>query len=99
MGLLMIRMRPNLLSSAPMVAVCLVPAARVCTAQPAGRTVETRGQVLGTPPAGTQVPLAPGDGLVLNHLIATSAASAARLAVLRGGSISMGQETNLRLDQ
>lgn len=79
--------------------VVLFPAARTSSAQQAGRTVETRGQVQGTPPGGSEVALTPGDGLVLNHLIVTAQQSAARLAVLQGGSLSMGQDTQLRLDQ
>jgi hypothetical protein len=66
---------------------------------PAGRTVEARGNVLGAPPGSVEVVLAAGDPLVLDHLIATGHASAARLAVGRGGSLSLGQETRLRLDQ
>jgi ferric-dicitrate binding protein FerR (iron transport regulator) len=66
---------------------------------PAGRTVEARGDVLGTPPGSVEVALAAGDTLVLDHLIATGRASLARLAIGRGGSLSLGQDTRLRLDQ
>jgi hypothetical protein len=99
MGVLRHRAFAMLACAAAAAAVCLFPAARLAGAQQAGRTVETRGQVQGTPPGAGEVPLAPGDGLVLDHLIVTRTAAAARLAVLRGGSISMGQETQLRLDQ
>ena len=99
MGVLTNRLWVVAIGSVAATAVCLFPAARDASAQQAGRTVETRGQVQGTPPGEPEAPLAPGDGLVLNHLIATSQASAARLAVLQGGSLSMGQSTQLRLDQ
>lgn len=99
MGVLRNRSFAVVVSTAATTAVCLFAAVRASSAQQAGRTVQTRGQVQGTPPGGAEVALTPGDGLVLNHLIATSRASAARLAVLRGGSISMGQDTQLRLDQ
>lgn len=68
-------------------------------AQPVGRTVEARGDVQGTPPGGAEVRLTSGDPLVLDHLVLTGRVSAARLAVGRGGSISLGQESRLRLDQ
>lgn len=80
-------------------AVSLLVAPRVSTAQPAGRTVETRGDVQGTPPGRAEVPLTPGDALVIDHVVMTRRASAARLAILRGGSLSLGQDTRLRLDQ
>ncbi|MGD2114622.1 MAG: FecR family protein [Acidobacteriota bacterium] len=67
---------------------------------PVGRMALVRNDVTGTPPGETAASaLAVGDPVVLDHLIRTGRASAARMTLGSEGVLSLGQDVQLRVDR
>jgi len=64
-----------------------------------GRMALVRGDVSGTPPGGAAAAMTVGDRIVLDHLLETGRASAARMTLDPEGVLSMGQETRLTVDR
>jgi FecR protein len=87
-----------LLAAALVVALAAAPPARAQDGR-VGTVVSVRNQVLGTPPGGSAVPLAAGDGLVLRQEVRTLADAAARMALGEEGNLSLGAETRIVLDE
>jgi len=87
--------------AAALLAICLAAlAAAPATAQDAvGRMALVRGDVEGTPPGGSAAAMTVGERIVLDHLLETGRASAARMTLDPEGVLSMGQETRLTIDQ
>jgi ferric-dicitrate binding protein FerR (iron transport regulator) len=67
--------------------------------EPVGRMALVRSDVRGTPPGGAAAAMAVADPVVLDHLIETGRASAARLTLDPEGVLSLGQETQLTIDR
>lgn len=93
-------MKTTRLTAALLLAAVGVLAAVPARAQdPVGRIALVRGDVRGTPPGGAAAAMAVADPVVLDHLIATGRASAARMTLEPEGVLSIGQETELRIDR
>lgn len=95
-------MKPRHLPSSALLLLALAAVAAAAPAlaqEPVGRVALVRGDVQGTPPGGTAAAVAVADPIVLDHLVATGRASAARMTLEPEGLISMGQETELRIDR
>jgi ferric-dicitrate binding protein FerR (iron transport regulator) len=58
-----------------------------------------RNDVRGTPPGGAAAAMAVGDAVVLDHLVETGRASAARMTLGSEGVLSLGQEARLQVDR
>lgn len=64
-----------------------------------GRMALVREDVRGTPPGASAVAMAVGDAVVLDHLIETGRASAARMTIDPEGVITLGENARLRVDR
>jgi len=64
-----------------------------------GRMALVEGDVSGTPPGGARVPMAPGDGIVLEHLVETGRVSHAQMTLDPDGVLRLGPETRLTVDE
>jgi hypothetical protein len=64
-----------------------------------GEVVFVRNEVLGTPPGSPTARLAVGDGLVLWHAIETRQDAGARMTLGADGSLALGEETRVVLDE
>ena len=90
---------PSLLAALVAVATALAALAPAAAQEPVGRMALVRGDVRGTLPGRSAAALAAGDELLLQHLIETGRASAARLVLFPEGVVSLGQEDHFRVDE
>jgi len=90
---------PSLLAALVAGAAALAALAPAAAQEPVGRMALVQGDVRGTLPGRSAAALAAGDDLLLQHLIETGRASAARLVLFPEGVVSLGQEDRFRVDQ
>jgi len=64
-----------------------------------GRMALVEGDVHGTPPGGERVAMAPGDGVVLEHLVETGRVSRAQMTLDPNGVLRLGPETQVTVDE
>lgn len=74
-------------------------AALPADAQVVGRVAGVHNQVDGTAPGAETLALEPGDGLVLDHVVATGPDSSTLLRLGTDRTLRFGQETRVRLDR
>ena len=93
-------MKTTRLTAALLLAAVGVLAAVPARAQePVGRMALVRGDVRGTPPGGSSMPMAVADPVVLDHLLETARESAAKLTLDPEGVLTLGPETRLTIDR
>lgn len=80
-------------------AVGLLFAVGPALAADVGETVMVRNEVTGTPPAGAVRKMAIGDGIGLGLSLATAQASAVKMTFVPQGSLTLGPETRLTIEQ
>jgi hypothetical protein len=87
------------LAGGVVLACSLALAGGVAWAADLGETVMVRNDVTGTPPAGAVRKMAVGDGIGLGLALATAQASAAKMTFVPQGSLTIGPETRLTIEQ
>lgn len=93
------KQRPGFAPSLLAVLLAAAAFAPAAAQEPVGRMALVRGDVRGTLPGRSAAALAAGDDLLLQHLIETGRASAARLVLFPEGVVSLGQEDHFRVDE